>query len=143
MVNLERVQPEYKNLKYKKILSHLKKIDNSRSDIGIIDKGKVLETGTSNLFFVKDTKLYTPKNNYYPGHTLKYFRSKIKKIIKKDIFLKELSSYDEIILVGSGKGVASVKTIDQVNWKRKSLKYYKIFLNNYKLAIKRCNTYKF
>jgi len=143
LVNLKREKPQYKNLKYKKILSHLKKIDNSRSDIGIIDKGKVLETGTSNLFFVKDTKLYTPKNNYYPGHTLKYFRSKIKKIIKKDIFLKELSSYDEIILVGSGKGVASVKTIDQVNWKRKSLKYYKIFLNNYKLAIKRCNTYKF
>ena len=143
LVNLKREKPQYKNLKYKKILYHLKKIDNSRSDIGIIDKGKVLETGTSNLFFVKDTKLYTPKNNYYPGHTLKYFRSKIKKIIKKDIFLKELSSYDEIILVGSGKGVASVKTIDQVNWKRKSLKYYKIFLNNYKLAIKRCNTYKF
>ena len=142
-VNIKREMPEYKNLKYKKILSHLKKIDNSSSDIGIMNKGKVLETGTSNLLFIKNKKIFSPKKNYYQGQTLKYFRKKLKNIIKKDILVKELNEYDEIILVGSGKGVASVKTIRQVNWKRKSLKYYKIFLNYYKIAIKECNTYKF
>ena len=30
-------------------------------------------------------------------------------------------NYDEILLVGSGKGVASVKMIKQINWKRKNL----------------------
>ena len=142
-VNLKREKPEYKNLKYKKILSYLKKIDNSRSDIGIIDKGKVLETGTSNLLFIKNKKVFTPKKNYYKGHTFKYFRTKIKNIIKKDIFVKELNEFDEIILLGSGKGVVSVKTINQISWQRKSLKYYKLFLNYYKLAIKKCNKYKF
>ena len=143
LINLKREKPEYKNLKYKKILSHLKKIDNSRSDIGIMYKGKVLETGTSNLIFIKNDKVFTPKKNYYQGHTYKYFRSKIKNIIKKDIFLKELKEYDEILLLGSGKGVTSVKKINQINWMRKSLKNYKIFLEQYKLAIKKCEIYKF
>ncbi len=143
LVDLKRDNPEYKNLKYKKILSHLKRIDNSRSDIGIVNQNKVLETGTSNLLFIKDKKIFTPKKNYYQGHTFKYFRSKIKNIIKKDIFKKDLKRYDEILLIGSGKGVTSVKRISQINWKRKSLKNYKIFSNHYKIAIKRCNTYKF
>ena len=46
----------------------------------------------------------------------------MRKIIKKDIFLKELENYNEIILIGSGKGVTSVKTINQIGWKRKNLK---------------------
>ena len=142
-VNLKRSKPEYKNLKYKKILFYLKKIDNSRSDIGIMNNGKILETGTSNLLFIKDKKIFTPKRNYYQGQTYKYFKSEIKNIFKKDIFLNELYKYDEILLLGSGKGVTSVKTINQIDWKRKSLKYYKIFLEKYKLAIKKCETYKF
>ena len=142
-IDLKRDKPEYKNLKYKKILSYLKKIDNSKSDIGIMNQGKVLETGTSNLLFFKDKKVFTPKKNYYQGNTYKYFRSKIKKIIKKDIFLKKLNEYDEILLLGSGKGVTSVKTINQINWRRKSLRNYKIFTRHYKLAIKNCATYKF
>ena len=143
LVDIKRDRPEYKNLKYKKILSHLKKIDNSRSDIGIINKGKVLEAGTSNLIFIKGNKVFTPTKNYYKGHTFKYLRSKVKNFIKKDIFLKELREYDEILLLGSGKGVVSLKTIDQINWKRKSLKSYRIFLNYYKMAIKKCKIYKF
>ena len=142
-IDLKRDRPEYKNLKYKKILSHLKKIDNTMSDIGIMNNGKVLETGTSNLLFVKDNKVFTPKKNYYQGHTFKYLKTKIKNIIKKDILFKELYGYDEIILLGSGKGVASVKKIKQINWQRKSLKYYKLFLNHYKIAIKKCKRYKF
>ena len=143
LVNLKREKPEYKNLKYKKILSHLSKIDNSSSDIGIINKNKVLETGTSNLLFIKDKKVFTPKKNFYQGHTFKYFESKIGKIIKKDIFVEDLKTYDEILLLGSGKGVASVKTIDRINWKRKSLKYYKTCLDYYKVAIKKCSIHRY
>ena len=143
LVNLKRNKPEYKNLKYKKILSYLSKIDNTKSDIGIVNKNKILETGTSNLLFIKGQKVFTPKRDYYQGNTYKFFRSKIKKIIKKDIFIKELKKYDEIILIGSGKGVASVKTINQINWKRKSLKHFKIYLNFYKTALSKCVLYKF
>ena len=143
LVNLKREKPQYKNLKYKKILSYLSKMDNSRSDIGLVSNKKILETGTSNLLFVKDKKFFTPKKDYYQGNTFKYFKTKIKKIIKKDIFLKELNSYDEIILIGSGKGVASVKTIKDINWRRKNLNKFNILSKYYNSAIKNCNLYKF
>ena len=135
LVNLKRDKPQYKNLKYKKILSYLSKMDNSRSDIGLVSNKKILETGTSNLLFVKDKKFFTPKKDYYQGNTFKYFKTKIKKIIKKDIFLKELNSYDEIILIGSGKGVASVKTIKDINWRRKNLNKFNILSKYYNSAI--------
>jgi branched-subunit amino acid aminotransferase/4-amino-4-deoxychorismate lyase len=118
-------------------------MDNSKSDIGLVSNKKILETGTSNLLFVKNHKVFTPKKNYYEGNTFKFFKTKIKKMIKKDIFIKELNKYDEIILIGSGKGVASVKTIKDINWKRKNLNKFNILSKHYNLAIKNCNSYKF
>merc|ERR1711965_1068110 len=102
------------------------KMDNSKSDIGLVYKEKILETGTSNLLFIKHNKIYIPKKDYYEGNTFKFFKSKMKKIIKKDIFVKDLNGYDEILLVGSGKGIASVKSIKQIGWESKNLKQFKV-----------------
>ena len=143
LVNLKRERPQYKNLKYKRILSYLSKMDNSKSDIGLLSNGKLLETGTSNLLFIKDNKVFTPKKNYYEGNTYKYFKSKVKRIIKKDVLVKEIQNYDEILLVGSGKGVASVKSIKQLGWKRKNLNQFRNFSKHYRSAISKCHLYKF
>jgi len=141
LVNLKRQRPEFKNLKYLEILKHLSKLDNSRNDIGLCSNNKIFETGTSNLLFIKNNKVYSPINKFYKGITYKFFKSKIKNIIKKDINVNSLKEFDEIILIGSGKGVASVKTINQIKWKRKSLKFYKIFSRHYKSAISNCKMY--
>ena len=143
LVNLKREKPKYKNLKYKKILSYLSKMDNSKSDIGLVCKKMILETGTSNLLFIKQNKIYTPIKDYYEGNTFKFFKSKIKNLIKKDIFVKDLKSYDEILLVGSGKGVASIKTIKQIGWKRKNLKKFRILSKYYNSNINKCRPHKF
>ena len=143
LVNLKRERPQYKNLKYKKILSHLSKMDNTKSDISFVSNNKLYETGTSNLLFIKNDKIFTPKKDYYQGVTFKFFKSKIKKIYKKEIILDDLKKFDEILLIGSGKGVTSVKTIKQIGWKRKKLGYYKKFTKYYLSAINNCNLYKF
>ena len=142
LVNLKRQKPEFKNLKYKEILKHLSKLDNSKSDIGLCHNKKILETGTSNILFVKDRKIFSPINKFYKGITYKFFKSKIKKIIKKDILINSLNEFDEIILIGSGKGIASVKTINQINWKRKEIKIYNQLLKHYNSDIKNCSKYK-
>jgi len=142
LVNLKRQKPEFKNLKYKEILKHLSKLDNSKSDIGLCHNKKILETGTSNILFVKDSKIFSPINKFYKGITYKFFKSKIKKIIKKDILINSLNEFDEIILIGSGKGIASVKTINQINWKRKEFKIYNQLLKHYNSAINNCPKYK-
>ena len=143
LINLKREKPQYKNLKYKKILRHLIKLDNSKSDIGLINNNKIFETGTSNLLFIKQDKIYTPIKDYYEGNTFRFFKSKIKKIIKKDIFVKDLRNYDEILLVGSGKGIASVKSIKKINWKRKNFKQFKVLSKYYNSITNICPPYRF
>ena len=143
LVKLKREKPEFKNLKYKKILSYLSKMDNSKSDIALVSNKKLLETGTSNLLFVKDQRFFTPKKDYYEGNTYKFFKTKIRKIIKKDILLKEIKNYDEILLIGTGKGVTSVKTINELKWKRKNLKKFKFLSKQYDAVINKCNFYRF
>ena len=143
LVNLKREKPQFKNLKYKKILRYLSKMDNSKSDIGLVNKKMILETGTSNLLFIRHNKVYTPTKGYYEGNTFKFIKSKIKKVIRKDIFIKDLKSYDEILLVGSGKGIASIQTIKQIGWKRKELKKFKVLSKYYKSIIDNCRPHKF
>ena len=142
LVSLKRQKPEFKNLKYKKILKYLKKVDNSKVDIGLCVNKKIFESGTSNIFFIKNNKIFSPINKFYKGITYKFFKTKFKNIINKNILISSLKEYDEIILIGSGKGVASVKTIDQIEWKRKSLKFYNKFSKYYLSAINNYSIYK-
>jgi branched-subunit amino acid aminotransferase/4-amino-4-deoxychorismate lyase len=141
LIDYKRIEPEYKNLKYKKILNFLKKMDTTKSDIALYKNKKILESGTSNLLFVKKNKIYSPMNNFYKGTTLKFFTKKLKKIKKRNIFIDSLESYDEIIVIGSGKGVVSVNSIEKPFWKRKSLKNYRILSKIYQQAVTNCPRY--
>ena len=141
LIDYKRIDAEYKNLKYKKILSHLKYMDTSRSDIALFKDNKILETGTSNLLFFKKNKIYSPINGFYKGTTLKFFSNKLRKIKRKNISIDSLNEYDEIIVIGSGKGVTSVNSIKKPYWKRKSLKNYRILSKIYSKAVTNCPRY--
>ena len=141
LINYKRIDPEYKNLKYKKILIFLKKIDTTKSDIAIYKNNKILESGSSNLLFIKRNKIYSPINSFYKGTTLKFFTKKIKNLKKINIFVDSLNDYDEIIVIGSGKGVVSVSSIEKPFWKRKSLKSYRNLSKIYQLAVTNCPRY--
>ena len=52
-----------------------------------------------------------------------------------DIFIKNLENYDEILLIGSGKGVVSVSKIENNAWKRKSMRIYKKLFKIYNKEI--------
>ena len=116
-------------------------MDNSNSDIGLCNNQKLFESGTSNIFFIKENKVYSPKNKIYKGITYKFFKNKLKRIINKNILVKSLKEYDEIILVGSGKGVTSIDTINSIKWKRSSLRFYKILSSLYKAEINKSSYY--
>ena len=124
LINYRRIDPETKNLYYKKILKELSKYDPSKTDIALVYRGKILETCTSNILFFKNREYFSPKNNCYIGNTINYLKGKIK-ISFKDIYYRDLKKFDEIMLIGSGKGVTSVKYIKQMNWKSKNNFGYK------------------
>jgi branched-subunit amino acid aminotransferase/4-amino-4-deoxychorismate lyase len=142
LINYKRLNPKFKNLKYKVILKHLSKMDNSSSDIALCSNKKILESGTSNIMFIKGNKIYSPKNGIYKGINYNFFKKKLFAIINKDIKINSLDAYDEILLIGSGKGVTSVETINSIKWKRKSLTFYKILFNLYKNEILKCPQYR-
>ncbi len=120
----KRKEPNYKNLYYKKIITKLSKVDSSRNDIALVFNKKILETGTSNLVFVKNGKIFSPKNNCYFGNTIKFISKKIK-INFSNISIEKINDFEEIILIGSGKGVTSVSKINELKWKRKSTEFFK------------------
>ena len=142
LINYKRIDPKFKNLKYKLIIKHLSKMDNTTSDIGLCFKKKILESGTSNMFFIKENKIYSPSKNIYKGVTYDFFKKKLVKIYNKEILVNTLVDYDEILLIGSGKAVTSIETIREIKWRRKSLKYYKILSNFYKKEILNCSVYR-
>ena len=135
LVNYKRVDAAYKNLKYKKILKILTRLDVTKFDIALYKNNKLLETGTSNLLLVKKNKIFSPNQDCYKGSTIKFFNKRIK-IYFKNIYLNKLADYDEIIVIGSGKGVVSVSSIDKINWKRKGTKTFNKLLKIYKSTIK-------
>ena len=124
LINYRRIDPETKNLYYKRIQKELNKYDPTKTDIALIYRGKILETCTSNILFFKNREYFSPKNNCYIGNTINYLKGKIK-ISFKDINYRDLKKFDEIMLIGSGKGVTSVKYIKQMNWKSKNNFGYK------------------
>ena len=142
LINHKRIDPELKNLKYKLILKYLSKMDNTISDVGLCFEKKILESGTSNIFFIKKDTVYSPSKNIYKGVTYSFFKKKLGKITHKEILVNSLNDYDEILLIGSGKAVTSVDTIKEINWKRNGLKYYKILSKFYKKEILKCPIYR-
>ena len=142
LINYKRIDPELKNLKYKLIIKYLSKMDNTTSDVGLCFKKKILESGTSNIFFIKKDKIFSPSKNIYKGVTYNFFKKKLNKIYNREILVNTLDNYDEILLVGSGKAVTSVETIKEIKWKRRSLKFYKILSSFYKKEILNCSVYR-
>ena len=141
LINYKRTEPEFKNLKYKKILKQLSKINASSSDIALCVNKKILESATSNILFVKENKIFSPIKDFYKGITLNFFEKSLGKIAKENIFIKTSNNYDEIILVGSGKGVVSVESIKQPKWERKSLKTYRFLSKIYNRTVTKCPLY--
>jgi 4-amino-4-deoxychorismate lyase len=117
-------------------------MDNTTSDVGLCFQKKILESGTSNMLFIKKKNIYSPSKNIYKGVTYNFFKKKLGKIINKEILVNSLIDYDEILLIGSGKAVTSIETIKEIKWKRKSLKYYKILFNYHKKEISKCPIYR-
>ena len=132
ITSYQRTNPFLKNLYYKKIIKLLNSINIEQQEIILSNRGLLLEGCTTNVLCVRDKKICIPIKNYYRGVTMNYILRKTKRMIKKTyIPIKSLHEYEEILLVGSGKGVVSLSSIPQINWKSKSDLIYKELLTSY------------
>ncbi len=122
-----------KNLNYKKVLLFQKKLSLNKEEIVFYRKNSLLEGSTTNIIAVKNDILFIPLRNYYFGVTLGYLLDNTKmKITKQNIHIEKLNNYSELLLVGSGKEVVSISSINNLDWKRASFKTYKKLRKIYK-----------
>ena len=132
-ISFKRSIPNLKNLYYKKIIKLLNLINIQKEEIILFNRGILLEGCTTNILCIHNKKIYIPLRNYYRGTTMDYLLFNTKREIKRiNISIKNLHKYEEILLVGSGKGVISLQSIPKINWKPKSDLVYKEFEAAYK-----------
>ena len=132
LFSYQRPKPSLKNLYYKVILKKLSLINNQKKEIILFKNNFILEGCTTNILCIRNKIIYIPKTNFYKGTTMNYLLDKTKRVTKKiNISIHELSKFDEILLVGSGKGVISLLSINKINWKPKSNLIYKELLSIY------------
>lgn len=136
LISYQRSNWKLKHLQYNKILFFLKKINSQSEEIILTKNNVIFEGGTTNILCIKNNVIYMPKSGYYTGITLQFFlRHYKRKIIKKIITKKQLQECEEILLVGSGKGVVSVRNIPQIHWHKKSNSVFNEFHRTYKSYI--------
>ena len=137
LVNYQRTNARVKNLHYKKILSLQKNIDMQKKEILFYSKKMILEGSTTNFIMIKNNQMIMPTGNYYKGVTMNFFIKRFKNKCKfKSITFADLLSADEIILVGSGKGVVKVSFIPQIKWFSSSSKMFKRLSSIYEAQLK-------
>lgn len=112
----KREMPQIKSISYLlSFLSHEKAAKEKAFDALMIDeKGEVYEGAYSNIFWLKNNKLYTRKDHVLPGITA---QSIIKispvKVQFDKISLTELKKCDEVFITSSIYGIVPIKQIDK------------------------------
>ncbi len=99
-------------------------------------KNQITEGATSNIFFVKNNKIYTPivSSGLLNGIMRQYIISKIDlEIEEKEISLEDLREYDEVFLSNSLFGIMSVNKIENYNFKNRKIS--KMIFEKYKKEI--------
>lgn len=83
------------------------------------EKGEVSECDFSNIFFVRDEKIYTPpiSSGLLKG-TMRDFLMKSFDIEEKVITLEEVKNFDECFISNSLMGIRSVESIDDIEFKK-------------------------
>ncbi len=116
----KRLFPGIKSLNYTFGVHALKKAKEQGAVevLYIDDDDRVLEATTSNIFFVKNNILFTPKTNILPGITKKAVIELAKEnnlqVLEKKILSRDLSSFSEAFLTATNKEVMPVVRINKL-----------------------------
>lgn len=122
--NFKREIPKIKTTNYLEIISQQKRKQKAQAyEVLYIKDKKVFETSTSNIFIIKNNKIFTPKNGILLGTTRNLVVRLLKKnlpvgqagkikISEQEITEKMLNSADEVFLTATSKNVLPVRKID-------------------------------
>jgi branched-subunit amino acid aminotransferase/4-amino-4-deoxychorismate lyase len=116
-----RKDPIIKSTEDKDLYGSLGELEIEKEDWVIIDPkdNDLRETATSNLIFAKGNELIIPEKWVLNGIVLQKLmpflekRFSVSRAIPQD---QDITSFDEIILCGTGRGVAPLTTLSELGW---------------------------
>lgn len=117
--------PRAKSTQEKELYGRLSELDISTEDWIINDpkENEISESATSNLIFVCGDSLIIPEKQILPGIILSHLLPALAhsfRIIRATPKAHDLSQYNEILLCGTGRGVAPLTALPELNWSSKS-----------------------
>ena len=117
-IEASRAQPEIKTTDYHACLTAWKAAVNAECFEAILMDGSgiLYEGSRSNLFWVKDAKLFTRKEDVLPGTTRQIIINHSSVSIQYNTLNSmDLSNIDEVFLTNSGSGIIPVTSINNKN----------------------------
>tara|TARA_R110000868_G_scaffold411035_1_gene701444 strand:- start:21000 stop:21857 length:858 start_codon:yes stop_codon:yes gene_type:complete len=140
-VELERTQPEAKTTNYlNAVIASSKVATNGFEDILYINRlGEVTECSRSNIFFVKDGVLITPKTDVLAGVTrqvvLDLAHSLNIPVEVRAVLRGEIATVDEAFMTGSTVELMPVKQIDEKHFDLSRYSVYEKLWQSFKMEI--------
>lgn len=140
LMHYRRPDPTIKSTLEKELYGKLAELDISKEDWIIIDPkdNDIRETATSNLIFAQGEKLIIPEKRILKGIVLQKLlpflvdRYAVTRGIPKD---QDISSFNEIILCGTGRGVAPLSSLSEVGWSSRGNEIFSVIRSHYEEMI--------
>lgn len=125
LLQYRRPMPHAKSTREKELYGRLSELDISKEDWIINDpkENDIRESATSNLIFVRGDSLVIPEKQILPGVILSHLLPDLAhsfRIIRATPKAHDLSQYHEILLCGTGRGVAPLSGLTELNWSTSS-----------------------
>jgi branched-subunit amino acid aminotransferase/4-amino-4-deoxychorismate lyase len=125
LLEYRRPEPTIKCTAEKDLYGKLVELEIEREDWIIMDPKdqELRETATSNLIFATDKNLLIPEKKILHGITLQNLMPYLKKdftistVIPND---QNILEFNEILLCGTGRGIAPLEKIPELGWSKKS-----------------------
>jgi hypothetical protein len=123
--NTVRPIPAAKSTEEKDLYGRLSELDITSEDWIIIDPkdNDIRESATANLIFVQGNNLIIPEKRILQGITLRHLISRLQdsfSIIRSSPLDQDISQFDEVLLCGTGRGVAPLTSLPELGWSSRS-----------------------
>lgn len=122
--NSTSIMPRIKSTNYIENILEKRKAEKEGFNDAIFfnEKGYLCETTVSNIFCIKDKKIYTPKcSNGLLNGTVRDWIIRNFKVSKCNITLDELKNMDEVFLTNSLIGIMKVKFIEDIRFNKEDV----------------------
>lgn len=125
ILEYRRPDPSAKCTGEAQLYGRLSELDIANEDWIIIDPEKrdLRESATSNLIFVRENQLVIPQFSILPGIILRkllpFLESEFS-VIRSSPQENDISEFEEIILCGTGRGVAPLTNLPELGWSSRS-----------------------